>query len=151
MAEAGNSADPAETQIVLRYFAFGFLLAALLAILLAATGLPQGPIPDQDASSERIRPLADPQIALPAAPRGQRTGSALVQQYCRSCHQEGLGGAPKIGDRKAWDPRLERGLQTLVESAIAGKSSMPPRGGSDADDSELARAIVYMIWPRMRL
>jgi cytochrome c5 len=31
-----------------------------------------------------------------------------------------------------------------VKSAIAGKNAMPARGGSDANDVELTRAIVYM-------
>jgi cytochrome c5 len=31
-----------------------------------------------------------------------------------------------------------------MKSAIAGKNAMPPRGASDANDAELARAIVYM-------
>jgi cytochrome c5 len=35
-------------------------------------------------------------------------------------------------------------LDALVKSATAGKNAMPPRGGSDASDEELARAIVYM-------
>jgi cytochrome c5 len=32
----------------------------------------------------------------------------------------------------------------MLKSAQAGKNAMPPRGGSDATDTELARAIVYM-------
>jgi cytochrome c5 len=31
-----------------------------------------------------------------------------------------------------------------MKSAIAGKNGMPPRGASDANDVELARAIVFM-------
>ena len=86
-----------------------------------------------------------------ATKESQRTGAEVVDAICGNCHKAGTNGAPKIGDKKAWEPRLGQGLQALVESAKAGKNGMPPRGGSDADDMELARAIVFMIWPRMRL
>lgn len=145
-----------ESQIALRYFSLGFLLALLVAIAILGPQVrtsDRGTPDDGDAIAERIRPVAELELAPPAATaiRGQRTGAALVQEFCQRCHGKGLGGAPMIGDRKAWAPRLGQGLDALVHSVIAGKSGMPPRGGSDADDMELARAIVYMIWPRMRL
>lgn len=153
MSAAGNIAAPSESQIAIGCFGLGLLLALLVAILTSLAWQRNDSIPDEDVSAERIRPTADLELAPPTgtAIRGKRTGAALVQEFCQSCHRKGLGGAPKIGDRKAWAPRLGQGLDALVQSAIAGKGSMPARGGSDADDMELARAIVYMIWPRMRL
>lgn len=153
MSAAEINASPSEAQIALRYFALGLLLALLVAILAASVRLGSDFVQDEDALAERIHPLADLEIAPPAghAIRGKRTGAAVVQEYCQSCHRKGQGGAPQIGDRKAWAPRLGKGLEALVQSAKSGKSGMPPRGGSDADDMELARAIVFMIWPRMRL
>ena len=142
-----------EAQIALIYFALGVLLAMLFAVISPLSWLSRDANPEEEASTERIRPAADFELAPPAAAaiRGKRTGAVLVQEFCQSCHRKGLDGAPKIGDRKAWAPRLGQGLDALVRSSIAGKGGMPPRGGSDADDRELARAIVFMIWPRMRL
>ena len=55
------------------------------------------------------------------------------------------GGAPKIGDRAAWIPRLKKGLDPLVASAIHGHGAMPARGGlPDLSDEEIRGAIVYM-------
>ena len=74
-----------------------------------------------------------------------RTGEAIVREQCTRCHQSGLDGAPKIGDRAAWIPRLKGGLDPLVASAVHGHGPMPSRGGlPDLSDAEIRDAIVYM-------
>lgn len=75
----------------------------------------------------------------------ERTGEQIVKMQCIKCHQDGKGGAPKIGDRDAWIPRLREGLDRTVRSAIKGHGGMQARGGlADATDSELRNAIIYM-------
>jgi cytochrome c5 len=82
-------------------------------------------------------------------PAEERRGEEIVKAQCAKCHETGEGGAPKIGDREAWIPRLRRGLELLVRSAIHGHGPMPPRGGmADLTDSEIRSAIVYMFNPR---
>ena len=44
----------------------------------------------------------------------ERSGEQVVKTQCTKCHQAGANGAPKIGDREAWTPRLSKGLDTLV-------------------------------------
>ena len=74
-----------------------------------------------------------------------RTGKEIVEAQCVKCHGTGVGGAPKIGDRAAWTPRVGRGLDVVVRSAIHGHGAMPPRGGmADLTDAEIRGAIVYM-------
>ncbi len=75
----------------------------------------------------------------------RRTGEAIVAAQCSKCHAKGIGGAPMIGDRAAWRPRLKQGLDSLVRSAINGHGGMPPRGGQpDLTDAEFKSAIIYM-------
>jgi cytochrome c5 len=82
------------------------------------------------------------------APVGQRTGRQIVEARCRQCHEEGKGGAPRIGDRSAWIPRLAQGFEKTVASAIHGHGGMPARGGlPDLTDNEIRAAIVYMFNP----
>lgn len=79
--------------------------------------------------------------ALPA----ERTGEQVVAAQCHKCHEAGVGGAPRIGDRAAWTPRLAHGLDALVRSAINGHGGMPARGGmANLTDAELRGAIVAM-------
>ena len=80
-----------------------------------------------------------------ATPAVMRTGEQIVLQQCSRCHQDGQQGAPRIGDRAAWIPRLSSGLDRLVRSAAHGHGGMPPRGGAaDLSDVELRSAVVYM-------
>jgi len=83
--------------------------------------------------------------ALPA----ERTGEQVVRGQCYKCHEAGLNGAPKIGDRDAWTPRMSHGVDYLVRSAVHGHGGMPARGGeADLTDSELRGAILYMFNPK---
>jgi cytochrome c5 len=74
-----------------------------------------------------------------------RTGETIVQAQCAKCHQAGRDGAPRIGDRPAWTPRLAKGLDRLVASAVHGHGPMPSRGGlPDLTNEEIRDAVVYM-------
>ncbi|MBI4189726.1 MAG: cytochrome c5 family protein [Betaproteobacteria bacterium] len=75
----------------------------------------------------------------------ERSGEQIVQAACANCHQTGVGGAPRIGDRAAWIPRATKGYDVVVRSAIKGHGGMPARGGmADLTDSELRSAVTYM-------
>jgi len=81
-------------------------------------------------------------------PAVERKGEQIVKAQCAKCHQTGVNGAPRIGVRDAWTPRLRLGLDLLVRSAINGHGAMPPRGGmTDLTDTEIRSAIVYMFSP----
>lgn len=80
-----------------------------------------------------------------ATPAVGRTSETIVQAQCAKCHQTGRDGAPKIGDRPAWTPRLAKGLDRLVASAVHGHGPMPSRGGMpDLSREEIRGAILYM-------
>jgi cytochrome c5 len=79
------------------------------------------------------------------SPPAPRTGEEIVKAQCFKCHETGKGGAPKIGDRDAWIPRLKEGLESTVRSAMKGHGGMPARGGmADLTDSELRSAVIYL-------
>ena len=74
----------------------------------------------------------------PAAP-------ALYTQTCSVCHAAGVAGAPRLGDKAAWAPRLAVGVDGLTASAIKGKGAMPPKGGTTAAEAELKAVVAYMV------
>jgi cytochrome c5 len=85
-------------------------------------------------------------VALPAAAQPERTGEQIVQHQCILCHGAGVGGAPKIGDGKAWGKRANSGIDPLVRSAVKGRNGMPPNGGlAGLSEAELRAAIRYML------
>ena len=76
----------------------------------------------------------------------ERSGAEVVQAHCAKCHQSGAAGAPRIGDRTAWIPRVKQGFELLVRSAIRGHGSMPSRGdAANLTDSEIRAAVAYMV------
>lgn len=86
-----------------------------------------------------VEPLSPPTLAA------NRTSEAVVQIQCSKCHQQGKDGAPKVGDRTAWTPRMGKGLEQLVASAVHGHGGMPARGGmADLSRDEIRGAILYM-------
>jgi cytochrome c5 len=70
---------------------------------------------------------------------------ALYTQVCAACHIAGVAGAPKLGDKAAWQPRLALGVDGLTASVIKGKGAMPPRGGSAGSDADIKAVVAYMV------
>lgn len=125
-------------------------IASLIAVVPALTMAMGGKInnSDDEAINARIQPVAKvklaPAQAGAAAVAGGRSGVELYKAVCAACHDTGVAGSPKLGDKGAWAPRIGVGLDVLVKTAKTGKNAMPPKGGSDATDEELARVVVYM-------
>ncbi len=116
------------------------------AVLVSAGTIAFAASKDDEAASKRIAPVARVEMAAPAAgaAAGSRSGEQIYKAVCGACHEAGVAGAPKLGDNAAWAPRIKTGLDGMMKVAIVGKGGMPPRGASDANDAELARAIVFM-------
>jgi cytochrome c5 len=75
-----------------------------------------------------------------------RNGKEVVGAVCSNCHATGKIGAPKIGDRNAWDKRTSQGLTTLTQHALNGIRKMPAHGGNpELSNLEIGRAITYMV------
>ena len=73
-----------------------------------------------------------------------KAGAQLYEQSCAACHAAGVAGAPKLGDKAAWGPRIDEGMDAMMDIAINGKGAMPPRGATQASDDELKDAVLYM-------
>jgi cytochrome c5 len=93
-------------------------------------------------ASMALAPAPEAATGTPSA----RSGEQVVRFQCVLCHGAGMAGAPRIGDRKAWEKRLSAGEEALLRSALQGRGAMPPNGGlSDLSPQELRGAIDYMI------
>jgi cytochrome c5 len=92
-------------------------------------------------------PAAAPAMASAAADSG--AGKTLYGSTCIACHGAGIAGAPKMGDKAAWAPRIAQGPAMLYEHALKGYQGktgmMPPKGGSSAADADVKSAVDYMI------
>lgn len=90
------------------------------------------------ASSAEVTKVAD-----------NSAGEKLYTSTCKTCHETGLAGAPKFGDKTAWKDRIAQGKDVLYKHSIEGYTGkngvMPPKGGSQATDDEMKAAVDYMV------
>ena len=123
-----------------------FLVPISLAILLSqlVTSGTRGAHEDQSAILSRIQPVGQVQLAGPATPKGQLTGEQVYGQVCKTCHEAGLLNAPKFGDNAAWAKVIAQGQAVTVGHALNGIRGMPPKGGSNLENVEVERGVVFM-------
>lgn len=87
-----------------------------------------------------------PAPAATAAATDEGPGVAVYEKACIACHGTGIAGAPKLGDKAAWEPRIAQGLDGLLATAINGKGAMPPRGTcATCSDDDLKATIEFML------
>ena len=84
------------------------------------------------------------------AQAGADAGKQAYDKICFACHAQGIAGAPKLGDKAAWEPRIAKGMDTLVNNAINGfqgsTGMMPAKGGMPTlTDEEVRAAVSYMV------
>lgn len=130
---------------------------AAAALSAAAFGA-QAQSADDKAILERIKPVGAVCIegdaacaaAVPVASGGKKSGEELFNSTCKMCHGTGVAGAPVVGDKAAWAPRIGQGMETLFKHAINGftgtKGAMPARGTcASCSDDEIKGAVEYMV------
>ncbi len=82
---------------------------------------------------------------------GTTDGKEIFNHLCTSCHTAGIAGAPKVGDKAMWAPRIAQGMDTLVKHAIEGYHGpdgyyMPTKGGNPAlSDEQVTNAVHWMV------
>ncbi|PKM42696.1 MAG: cytochrome c5 family protein [Gammaproteobacteria bacterium HGW-Gammaproteobacteria-1] len=75
-------------------------------------------------------------------------GKAVYDKACVACHASGAAGAPRIGDKAAWAPRIAQGMDKLYGVAVNGKpgTAMLPKGTCAAcTEPDLKAAVDYMV------
>ena len=155
--------------IVVVILAFVIPITAIFVIIHLFTGSDKSrnnPLMSDKAVAERIAPIGstpdivkDPSplvpapapmvAAAPAADAGKAAapdGKAIYDASCQACHAAGVAGAPKVGDKAAWAPRIGTGVAALTASAIKGKNAMPAKGGNASlADADIKAAVEYMV------
>jgi len=83
---------------------------------------------------------------MSSAVQAYDAGVSVYNSKCVICHGSGVAGAPKVGDKQAWAPRIATGMDALLANAIKGKNAMPPMGTcSECSNADLAAAIEFMV------
>ncbi|MBI2786964.1 MAG: c-type cytochrome [Legionella longbeachae] len=72
-------------------------------------------------------------------------GKTVYDENCAVCHNEGKQGAPKIGDKEAWKPLIEKNMDVLIENTVYGKNHQKNGGCKQCTTNEVIEAIKYMV------
>lgn len=139
--------------------------AALTAGAISSTAAP-GHVDEAAALAlaERIEPVgrvvllgdaalaaAAAAVVAPAPVATVLSGPQVFNEACYLCHSPpGVPGAPVVGDRTAWEPRVAQGIEVLRDHALNGYQGaagfMPAKGGRiDLSDAEVLSAVDYML------
>jgi cytochrome c5 len=104
------------------------------------------------AIEERVRPVGSACLegdsncgSMVAVATGPRTAEDVYKASCHTCHEAGIGGAPKLGDTADWKARLGKGLEQVYSHAINGFNAMPPKGTCmNCSDEEIKETVDFM-------
>lgn len=143
-AHTGPIKNPKQLLVAV-IFSFVIPIFAIIGLVLYVTSdnkTAAGSANPEKAIAERIQKVG--LVEIRDANRPLRGGEEVFKGQCAACHATGAAGAPKLGDAAAWGPRIKTGLDALVQSALKGKNAMAPQGGGEFNDTEIARAVVYM-------
>jgi cytochrome c5 len=106
----------------------------------------------QEETAALIAPVAHVELAgsapagAAAAPGGKIDAQHVFDTVCTACHTTGAAGAPKIGDKAAWAPRIATGKDTLYKAALNGLNAMPAKGGNPSlSDDEVKAVVDFMV------
>lgn len=106
------------------------------------------------ALEERIAPIGKIKLAvstidpspLTATHKDIHLGKAIFESKCVLCHKNGIAGAPRLGNRLDWAPRIKKNFSLLLRHASTGYRAMPPKGAClECSTSDLEAAIHYML------
>jgi cytochrome c5 len=86
---------------------------------------------------------------VPVADRlpGDAALAEIYQRSCKNCHAVSGSQAPITGEA-AWQSRMAKGMDTLLDNTINGYNGMPPLGMCfDCDEQQFRDLINFMAAP----
>ncbi|MFV8572192.1 c-type cytochrome [Marinobacter sp. SBS5] len=87
------------------------------------------------------------EYARSATPNDPETAE-IYQRSCMACHGNGASDAPLTGNHTAWQPRMDKGMDTLLNNVVSGMGGMPPYGlCMDCNAAEFQALITFMATP----
>ena len=93
---------------------------------------------------------ADPTVGQEGAANAPTLAAQQYYNSCGWCHEDGIGGSPKTGDKEDWERRTNKGMAKVYANAIDGFEGatgiMPAKGSRfDLSDEEIKKIVDYMV------
>lgn len=94
---------------------------------------------ENSADTAEVEAAAEPEVLAADA------GAKLYEVQCKVCHEKGLLGAPKYGDKAAWAPHLTKDIETLHMHSAKGFNKMPAQANDKVSEAQVHAAVDYMV------
>lgn len=119
-------------------------------LMLAACGKSEPAAPADQPASAPAAAAASAPAAAAVAEVSNPVGEKTFKSVCSMCHQSGAAGAPIVGNKGDWSPRIAQGKDTLYKHALEGfsgqKGAMPAKGGNPSlSDADVKAAVDFMV------
>jgi cytochrome c len=102
----------------------------------------------QGAGISDYKPPLSNKKELPPKKEGagaEHPGKKAYEASCSVCHATDAMGAPMVGNKKAWEAVMKKGIDNVYNNAIHGINGMPPKGGTSLADEKIKEIVDYMI------
>ncbi|MGV6827625.1 MAG: c-type cytochrome [bacterium] len=115
--------------------------------ILSESGVAGSSAPVADSAGDAVMASGEQvQTASASANPDLAKGQQVYQAACFACHGTGAAGAPILGDKATWGPRIAAGADSLNRNAINGLRGMPPKGGRmDLSNDDVIAAVAYIV------
>lgn len=133
-------------------------LKSVETVALVGEPAPQEKAKPAATTTVKAKPESVPEVAstpVPAPAKEEASdsaaidGGALYKTKCIACHAAGVAGAPVFGNKAQWAPRIAKGFDALMNTALNGSKVNPamlPKGGaSDLSDAQIKAIVEYMV------
>ena len=100
------------------------------------------------ASGKAASAMGSPPVDTPPKQLTLADGKKVYGEYCAVCHEANSNypGAPKTGDKAAWEPLIKKGMGTLFIHSIRGYKNMPAKGGCpECSNAQVIAAVKFMV------
>src|SRR5690606_14261206 len=84
-------------------------------------------------------------LAVAGTVKYPASGKDIYNESCAICHNDGKQGAPKLGDKEAWKPLLNKNIDILVSNVLHDGAHAKNAGCKKCSTGELIEAIKYMV------
>ncbi|GGD79105.1 c-type cytochrome [Lacimicrobium alkaliphilum] len=89
-------------------------------------------------------------MAPPATAQVTPQQMQLLVNNCLQCHAAENTSAPLMGDKQAWQARLQKGRNQILRNTVEGINGMPPMGYCSAcTEQDLNALIDLMLAPAL--
>ncbi|HEY6095062.1 MAG TPA: c-type cytochrome [Gallionellaceae bacterium] len=127
------------------------ITALLITLALGGCDKKEGAQTSAQPAAEAAKPAETAKPAEAAAGNDQAAkGEKVFKATCSMCHQTGAAGAPILGNKDDWGPRIAQGMPTLYDHALKGftgkKGAMPAKGANPSlSDDDVKAGVDYMV------